>query len=63
MNMIWFLRMAKWARRPPSVRHVILVLVVIAVALVILGAETFGLWPEWATMERGRRGPNIRLTE
>ncbi len=54
MNPIWFLRMARWARRPPSAARVKLVFGLIAVALVIYGIEWMGWWPDWATAERAR---------
>lgn len=44
----WFLRMAKWAHRPPSEARVKLVLAIIAIVLVIYGIEWLGLWPDWA---------------
>lgn len=52
MQPIWFIRMAKWVRRPPSAARVKLVFAVIAIALVIVGIDKLGLWPEWAQMER-----------
>jgi len=51
MNMIWLLRAAKWARRPPSARMVALVLGIVAAGLLLAGLEWLGLWPDWATME------------
>lgn len=51
----WFLRMARWAHRPPSAKRVRLVLAVIAVVLVIYGIEWMGWWPDWATANRMRR--------
>ncbi|MEZ5685994.1 MAG: hypothetical protein R3D78_08910 [Paracoccaceae bacterium] len=48
----WFLRMARWARNPPSAARVKLVLAVIAIALAIVGIEKLGLWPDWAEAER-----------
>lgn len=51
MNMHWFLRMAKWARHPPSPRMVRLVFTVIAIALALVALEKAGLWPAWATLE------------
>ncbi|MDF1620677.1 hypothetical protein P0X85_09125 [Defluviimonas nitratireducens] len=60
MNMTWLMRMARWARRPPSMRQVRIVAVVIAVVLVIAGLEWLGLWPDWATVEpRGGRLPRL----
>ncbi|GLT10398.1 hypothetical protein ACFQFQ_09400 [Sulfitobacter porphyrae] len=52
MNPIWLLRMAKWAHHPPSVKRVILVFAVIALALLIAGIQWMGWWPDWATSER-----------
>lgn len=49
MNPIWFLRMAKWARRPPSARTVALWAVVVALCLGIAGFELLFGWPEALT--------------
>ncbi|MCR8723591.1 hypothetical protein [Frigidibacter sp. ROC022] len=51
-----FLRMAKWARRPPSTRRVILVAVVIVVCLILFGIERLVGWPDWLTPNRVPRG-------
>ncbi|MFD1881371.1 hypothetical protein [Paracoccus pacificus] len=53
-NLIWLLRASRWARRPPSTRMVILVLGIIAVALLLVGLEKLGMWPDWATLQQGR---------
>ncbi|WP_410219409.1 hypothetical protein [Paracoccus sp. (in: a-proteobacteria)] len=53
-NMIWLLRAAKWARRPPSARMVKLVLSIVAAGLVLVALEKLGLWPDWATLDSGR---------
>ncbi len=45
-----FIRMSRWARRPPSRRMVITVLTVLALAAVIVGVERTIGWPAW--MER-----------
>ncbi len=55
MNLRWLLRMAKWARHPPSERQVVLYAIVIAVCLAIAGAEWLGLWPDWMVAPTGRR--------
>lgn len=55
MNPIWFVRMAKWARHPPSKRMVKLVLAVLAFVAALYGIEYFFGWPEWLTPEAGRR--------
>ena len=52
MNPIWFLRMARWARNPPSWRMVLLVTGVIALAFAIYGLERAFGWPDWLTIER-----------
>lgn len=54
-NMIWLMRAVRWVRSPPSARMVALVLAVIATALLIVLLEWLGAWPEWATLEEGRR--------
>jgi hypothetical protein len=55
MNVIWFLRMARWARNPPSPRAVRGLLLVIAVCLALVAVEAAGLWPDWATTQGGGR--------
>lgn len=52
MNMIWLLRMSRWARHPPSLKRVKLVFGIVVIALVIVGIEWMGWWPEWATAEK-----------
>ncbi|KEJ88404.1 hypothetical protein [Sulfitobacter donghicola] len=46
------LRAKRWAQNPPSAKRVKLVLTAIALALLIVGLEHFGFWPEWAKAER-----------
>lgn len=57
MNLTWFLRMARWARRRPSILQLKIVLTVVAIAAAIYGLDHFGLWPDWARMERAPRFP------
>ena len=52
MNPLHLLRMANWARHPPSAQRVKLVLVVIAICGLIVGAEWLFGFPEWLTPER-----------
>lgn len=52
MKPLHLLRMSRWARNPPSEKRVKLVFGIILVALVILGIEWMGWWPEWAKTER-----------
>lgn len=48
MPLHWLLRMANWARHPPSAGRVKLVLVVIAICLAIWGLEkVFGFPGDW----------------
>ncbi len=49
MNPLHLLRMARWARHPPSRNRVLLGLAVIAVCLAIVGLEWAGFWPDWAS--------------
>ncbi len=59
MNLIWLVRMARWARNPPSARQVILVLGIIAFCLALAGIELFVGWPDWATTGSGGRVPRF----
>ena len=57
MNPRWFLRMALWARNPPSRRRIQIVLVVVASCALIYGIEQFFGWPEAMKAERiGNKG-------
>ncbi|MFC0201610.1 hypothetical protein [Paracoccus rhizosphaerae] len=51
-NMIWLLRAAKWAHRPPSAKMVKLVLAIVAAGFALLALEKLGLWPEWAMQDQ-----------
>ncbi len=50
MNMHWLIRMAQWARNPPPMWKVLLVLGVIAACLALYGVEVLGLWPDALTI-------------
>ena len=52
MNGAWLLRMSRMVRNPPSLKRVMLVFGVIALAAMIWGIEWMGWWPEWATAQR-----------
>lgn len=41
----WFLRMAKWARHPPSAARVRMVLGIVAICLAIYAVERWIGWP------------------
>ena len=53
--MIWFLRMARWARRPPSEKRVKLVLGVIALVFALWGVEQLFGWPDALSLDPARR--------
>ena len=55
MNIMWLLRMARWARHPPSRARRRMILVVLGIALAIIGIEYFFGWPETLTLEPQRR--------
>ncbi len=54
MNPRWLLRMARWARNPPSPGRVKLVLAVVALCLLLLAIERLFGWPEALTVNRLR---------
>ena len=47
MNPAWFLRAKRWAQNSPSMGRVKLVVAVVALCLLIVGAEWAGLVPDW----------------
>ncbi|MFN7223525.1 MAG: hypothetical protein ACK4MS_05880 [Paracoccaceae bacterium] len=54
MNPIWFLRMARWVRRPPSMARVKLVVGVVLACLAIFAIEYVWGWPDALTPQRIR---------
>ncbi len=56
MNIRFLLRMARWARHPPSQGRVKLVLGVVALALLLFAIERLAGWPEWLTTGGDPRG-------
>ena len=56
-----FLRMARWARHPPSTRMVIMVAAILIVALLIYLIESRIGWPEALTLEPQPRRPRLPL--
>jgi hypothetical protein len=50
MNPIWLVRMAQWARNPPSSGRVKLVLGVILLCFALFGIEWLWGWPDWLTV-------------
>ena len=56
--MKWLIRMAGWARNPPSPGRVKLVIGVIVLCLALYGVEQIWGWPDWLTPNKGGK---IRL--
>lgn len=54
MNPMWLVRMAQWARNPPSPQRVKLVFGVVALCLLIFGIEWMFGWPEWLVPQKIR---------
>lgn len=52
MNHLWLLRAVRWARNPPSLARVKLVLAVILVCLILFGIERIWGWPEFLTVDK-----------
>ncbi|MDU8929703.1 hypothetical protein RXV86_20145 [Alisedimentitalea sp. MJ-SS2] len=55
-----FLRMARWARNPPSASAVKLVFGIVLVALIIVGIERYIGWPDALTLEKPPRRVNMQ---
>jgi hypothetical protein len=53
--MNWLVRMAQWARNPPSPGRVKLVVAVVAACFLLVLFEHFVGWPDWLTVEKLRR--------
>ncbi|GGL80035.1 hypothetical protein [Wenxinia marina] len=52
MNPLWLLRMARWARHPPPLSRILLVLAVVGVCVLLWAVEQVWGWPDWLTPER-----------
>ena len=57
--MHWLFRMRRWIDNPPSAKQVRLGFIVIAIVVVIVALEYFGLWPDALTAERAPRVPRL----
>jgi len=56
MNPLWFMRLSRWLRHPPSRQRVWLILTVLAIVGVLYGIEHLWGWPDWLTVNRAPRG-------
>lgn len=52
--MNWFVRMARWARHPPSPTQVKIMLLVVGIALTLVAVERLWGWPDWLTVNARR---------
>ncbi len=57
MNFAWLMRMARWARRPPSAAQVKFVLVVLAICGVLVAIQYAWGWPDWLRVNGPARIP------
>jgi hypothetical protein len=57
MRLIHLLRMARWARNPPSTRRVVIVFAVVAICLALAGMEWIGIFPDGFGLTPGRQLP------
>ncbi len=55
-QLLHLLRMAKWARNPPSARRVKLVLAVLLAVLALFAVERLIGWPERLNLQETPRG-------
>ncbi|SFM15022.1 hypothetical protein [Shimia aestuarii] len=60
MKIRHFLRMARWARNPPSEGRVKLVFAIIAICLVVFAFEKVFGWPDWMTLGNTPKGRMTR---
>lgn len=51
----WMMRASRWARNPPSMGRVMLVLAVIAICAILFVIERYVGWPDWLTADRPPR--------
>lgn len=51
MNTIWLLRMARWARRPPSRKQLIFIGAIFVLCFTLFTIEYFIGFPDWMTMD------------
>jgi len=52
MNIFWLVRMSRWARNPPSMKQVLLVIAVVAVCVTLFLVERYIGWPDALTADR-----------
>lgn len=55
-GLTYFLRMARWARHPPSSRQVKVMAAIVALCLGLYAIDRLVGWPDWLTPENTPRG-------
>lgn len=56
MNFLWLMRMKQWARNPPPMWKVKLVLGVVAACGTVVVLQWAGYWPDALTLQKMPRG-------
>ena len=57
MNPMWFLRLARLARNPPSLARALFFVGILVACLGLAALDHWGLWPEW--MSANGRAPRL----
>ena len=55
MNLMWFVRMTRWVRNPPSMGQVKFVLAILAICFALAAVELIWGWPEALSTGGGGR--------
>ncbi len=55
MNLRWLLMMQRWARNPPPMWKVILVVCIVLACFALFAVERYVGWPDWLTTNGGAR--------
>ena len=50
MNPMWFLRLARLARNPPSLARALFFIGILAACLGLAALDHWGLWPDWISV-------------
>ncbi|MEP2530529.1 hypothetical protein [Shimia sp.] len=60
MNIRHYLRMARWARNPPSEKRIKMVAAIIVACLALFAVERFVGWPDWMTPNYTPKGRIVK---
>ena len=50
VNPMWFLRLARWARHPPSLARALFFVGILGICLGLAALDYWGLWPAWLSV-------------